>query len=258
MDFFFFFFKQKTAYEITASDWSSDVCSSDLMIRRQRPLGRGPVEADRIREWVLGIEPAKYEAGIGHRRLHAPPSVGRRPRLRASTARADPERATFVHRRNTAAAGAYRLDEDGGKSKWHARDRFGPLSERHAAADETRVGARAAHIERQEIVCLHGRPQQPGPYDAAGRTGECQTRSAVRSLLRRHGSPARRHDPERLHAALLGQRPSLPQIRRYLRPQVRLGGRRARALLSAKHGKGFVTGGDRNAGQPSAQGSGKK
>src|SRR6187399_1083331 len=26
----FFFFKQKTAYEITASDWSSDVCSSDI------------------------------------------------------------------------------------------------------------------------------------------------------------------------------------------------------------------------------------
>src|SRR2546427_8942477 len=28
---FFFFFKQKTAYEID-SDWSSDVCSSDLML----------------------------------------------------------------------------------------------------------------------------------------------------------------------------------------------------------------------------------
>src|SRR6059036_3171442 len=28
--FFFFFFKQKTAYEITYGDWSSDVCSSDL------------------------------------------------------------------------------------------------------------------------------------------------------------------------------------------------------------------------------------
>src|SRR3546814_1268537 len=26
----FFFFKQKTAYEIRISDWSSDVCSSDL------------------------------------------------------------------------------------------------------------------------------------------------------------------------------------------------------------------------------------
>src|SRR3546814_10664421 len=28
---FFFFFKQKTAYELRISDWSSDVCSSDLM-----------------------------------------------------------------------------------------------------------------------------------------------------------------------------------------------------------------------------------
>ena len=28
----FFFFKQKTAYEIVVSDWSSDVCSSDLMV----------------------------------------------------------------------------------------------------------------------------------------------------------------------------------------------------------------------------------
>src|ERR1051325_12175220 len=27
----FFFFKQKTAYEITYGDWSSDVCSSDLV-----------------------------------------------------------------------------------------------------------------------------------------------------------------------------------------------------------------------------------
>src|SRR3546814_1644005 len=30
----FFFFKQKTAYELRISDWSSDVCSSDL----SRPL----------------------------------------------------------------------------------------------------------------------------------------------------------------------------------------------------------------------------
>src|SRR3546814_13302617 len=29
----FFFFKQKTAYEMRISDWSSDVCSSDLRLR---------------------------------------------------------------------------------------------------------------------------------------------------------------------------------------------------------------------------------
>src|SRR3546814_2254937 len=33
--FFFFFFKQKTAYEMRISDWSSDVCSSDLLDSRE-------------------------------------------------------------------------------------------------------------------------------------------------------------------------------------------------------------------------------
>src|SRR3546814_4031178 len=32
---FFFFVKQKPAYEMRISDWSSDVCSSDLIMRRQ-------------------------------------------------------------------------------------------------------------------------------------------------------------------------------------------------------------------------------
>src|SRR3546814_7061494 len=30
--FLFFFFEQKTAYELRISDWSSDVCSSDLIL----------------------------------------------------------------------------------------------------------------------------------------------------------------------------------------------------------------------------------
>src|SRR3546814_11224514 len=33
--FLFFFFKQKTAYEMRISDWSSDVCSSDLAAPRR-------------------------------------------------------------------------------------------------------------------------------------------------------------------------------------------------------------------------------
>src|SRR3546814_20117748 len=40
---FFFFFKQKTAYEMRISDWSSDVCSSDLGAGSVRPaLDRMP------------------------------------------------------------------------------------------------------------------------------------------------------------------------------------------------------------------------
>src|SRR3546814_5032981 len=45
--FFFFFFKQKTAYELRISDWSSDVCSSDLLRLRHR---FGPRVARRQRE----------------------------------------------------------------------------------------------------------------------------------------------------------------------------------------------------------------
>src|SRR3546814_18724648 len=33
---FVFFFKQKTAYEMRISDWSSDVCSSDLLVALDR------------------------------------------------------------------------------------------------------------------------------------------------------------------------------------------------------------------------------
>src|SRR3546814_4103682 len=35
----FFFFKQKTAYERRISDWSSDVCSSDLTTRSLAGIG---------------------------------------------------------------------------------------------------------------------------------------------------------------------------------------------------------------------------
>src|SRR3546814_1498863 len=37
--FVFFFFKQKTAYEVRISDWSSDVCSSDLFDRLRQFVG---------------------------------------------------------------------------------------------------------------------------------------------------------------------------------------------------------------------------
>src|SRR3546814_12055305 len=53
----FFFFKQKTAYEMRISDWSSDVCSSDLPAR---PL----LVADR--DHVIGEDAP--ECGVRDRR----------------------------------------------------------------------------------------------------------------------------------------------------------------------------------------------
>src|SRR3546814_13617759 len=52
---FFFFFKQKTAYECRIRDWSSDVCSSDLVDRHDTALACNlalrrdrPVPEDRL------------------------------------------------------------------------------------------------------------------------------------------------------------------------------------------------------------------
>src|SRR3546814_12866319 len=49
----FFFFKQKTAYEMRISDWSSDVCSSDLGLAARPPApvivaGRGYAPDTRV------------------------------------------------------------------------------------------------------------------------------------------------------------------------------------------------------------------
>src|SRR3546814_526843 len=54
----FFFFKQKTAYEMRISDWSSDVCSSDLVADDARGLEHG-VRVDRG-------QPAPGEGGLVH------------------------------------------------------------------------------------------------------------------------------------------------------------------------------------------------
>src|SRR3546814_10523927 len=57
---FFFFFKQKTAYEMRISDWSSDVCSSDLEDGNRGAGGQGQCagedqEAERgVHRRVLG------------------------------------------------------------------------------------------------------------------------------------------------------------------------------------------------------------
>src|SRR3546814_8234270 len=58
---FFFFFKQKTAYEMRISDWSSDVCSSDL-----GALVGVIVEDDEVADaFVIEANPAVIGVDIG-------------------------------------------------------------------------------------------------------------------------------------------------------------------------------------------------
>src|SRR3546814_4599672 len=75
----FFFFKQKTAYEMRISDWSSDVCSSDLgrLFACAGPAGRPGVHGpDRETHHRPRAQLAAHRlpAGLGYR-AHA---AGRR------------------------------------------------------------------------------------------------------------------------------------------------------------------------------------
>src|SRR3546814_3779344 len=47
--YLFFFFKQKTAYEMRISDWSSDVCSSDL--QRLTASNKRDINLPRLRSY---------------------------------------------------------------------------------------------------------------------------------------------------------------------------------------------------------------
>src|SRR3546814_3307756 len=49
---FFFFFKQKTAYEMRISDWSSDVCSSDLVRPRSDHAHLAADDVEQLRQLI--------------------------------------------------------------------------------------------------------------------------------------------------------------------------------------------------------------
>src|SRR3546814_15029443 len=63
--FIFFLFKQKTAYEMRISDWSSDVCSSDLVALDDVNSLRLPVQILRpVENAFIGRERARLELAI--------------------------------------------------------------------------------------------------------------------------------------------------------------------------------------------------
>src|SRR3546814_20941279 len=77
----FFFFKQKTAYEMRISDWSSDVCSSDLAGGMERhlieivivlaPIFGGPAPVEFVDRAIARLQkgvPCRHRLGIERRR----------------------------------------------------------------------------------------------------------------------------------------------------------------------------------------------
>src|SRR3546814_15009750 len=84
----FFFFKQKTAYEMRISDWSSDVCSSDLLLRQAR---------DRRLDLVLDLHLRDVGVGAFHEDrgdIRAPARAGLRAEIKEAV---DPGQLLLEH-----------------------------------------------------------------------------------------------------------------------------------------------------------------
>src|SRR3546814_2134324 len=72
--FVILFFKQKTAYEVRISDWSSDVCSSDLQQKEER--GQDGAEYEALRANTLEELAPQDDEKLTHGR---PPGGGAKP-----------------------------------------------------------------------------------------------------------------------------------------------------------------------------------
>src|SRR3546814_7951264 len=134
-----FFFKQKTAYEMRISDWSSDVCSSDLLFRS-------------------GLRGGQGQAGV---RLHPRLRQFRRAHPRAARARDRPgrraRRAWLEHRgvRPALEPDAVRAGAAGGGRRARCPGAVGARSEEHTSELQSLMRISYA------VFCLKKKNTQP-------------------------------------------------------------------------------------------------
>src|SRR6058998_3525744 len=142
--FFFFFFKQKTAYEMVMSDWSSDVCSSDL----RRAIGK----AGDVHDAALALHDEVVAGAMrfGPRLAEARDRAVHEARIEAAQcleAHAEP-----FHR-----AGAEVLDDD------VALAREAPQNVQALAGLEVERDALLAAVDRHEVRGLARHKRRPFP-----------------------------------------------------------------------------------------------
>src|SRR3546814_1692334 len=82
MKIVFFFFKQKTAYEMRISDWSSDVCSSDLSVEKDSTAQFTTVLVENFQEVGIDVHADEAPAALGQPLLVWPVRIIRRLWLR--------------------------------------------------------------------------------------------------------------------------------------------------------------------------------
>src|SRR3546814_9886646 len=106
----FFFFKQKTAYEVRISDWRSDVCSSDLAGRRRR--NREAENGLEVGEAIVAAEAGfvaeeQEHAGEGQRLGHDREVIALDPRAEGEEAEDEGQHAGHKHYKSHGSSGEH-------------------------------------------------------------------------------------------------------------------------------------------------------
>src|SRR3546814_1029622 len=132
----FFFVKQKTAYEMRISDWSSDVCSSDLFARHRTPRENVPPRPDPA-EWPAHQPPRRQDV-----RLHA-------------VEQARKAHPAFVAHQRDAVAASGKLGREGGGGNHIAAGAAGSEEDRKS----TRLNSRSLMRISFAVFCLKKKNQ---------------------------------------------------------------------------------------------------
>ena len=159
--------------------------AAELLVGR---AGGVSVELQPAADQRLG-QPAEDEPRIGHRRLGAAAAVADRPRVRASAARPDLERAVIVDPGERAPAGPDRLDVEHRRLDRVALDRRVAGELGRQVPDQRHVGRRAADVERQHVAVV-GEPRHVGRAEhAAGGAGDQHRHRLLRRSGARNDTP---------------------------------------------------------------------
>src|SRR3546814_15447529 len=135
---FFFFFKQKTAYEMRISDWSSDVCSSDLRFTCLPRIVRPQDALDR-----------QWPAPAGGEPLHVLPRQG----SVELAVHIIVQRGRSVGHRGDAMGAVYEIELPPEQSRWRTarHSRHPDKSERTTDGTGTRVSVLVARGGRRNV-----------------------------------------------------------------------------------------------------------
>ena len=112
---------------------------------------------------------AEHQVGVGHRRAAPTLAIGRGPRISTGTFRPDRQRTFRAHRRNRAAACADGMNINDRQRQRKFSDAARRGRDGLAIADQRHVGARAAHVDGDEVVVSGNAPDVRRPPRAGRR-----------------------------------------------------------------------------------------